>query len=151
VDYEVTEVPAATYAVRRETVDFTEVSRVISSFIEEVGRWAHPAGAVTGPPLSITSMSDGGRLNVATGWSVDGTKEPPGPIELASYPAVRAAVHVHVGPYAGLPAVYQELGAALTAAGHGLGAEPRELYESNPDEVGPEQYVTRIVWPLADE
>ena len=149
MDYEVTKVPAATYAVRRETVDFAEVSKVISSFIEEVGRWAHPAGAVTGPPLSITSMSDGGRLNVATGWTVDGTTEPPAPIELAAYPAGRAAVHVHVGPYAELPAVYQELGPALVSAGLRPGPEPREIYESDPNEIEPEQYVTRIVWPLA--
>ena len=140
--------PAATYAVRRQTVGFDEVSSVISSFIEEVGRWAHSSGCVAGPPLSITSMADGGRLNVATGWTVDGSQEPPAPIELASYPAARAAVHVHVGPYAELPAVYQQLGPALAAAGLRPGSEPREIYESDPTEVSPEQYVTRIVWPL---
>jgi hypothetical protein len=36
--------------------------------VTEVGRWAHSSGCVAGPPLSITSMADGGRLNVATGY-----------------------------------------------------------------------------------
>ena len=150
MEYEVTEVPEATYAVRRQTAEFAEVSTLIRSFIEEVGAWARGAGAATGPPLSITSMADGGRLNLATGWTVDGSKPPPEPIELATYPATRAAVHVHLGPYDALPDVYQRLGAELASAGLQPGREPRELYESDPEEVqDPQQYVTRIIWPLS--
>jgi effector-binding domain-containing protein len=149
MEYEVTEVPEATYAVLRETADFEEVPKLIPSFIEQVGAWAHPAGTVTGPPVSITSMATDGRLNVATGWTVDGSQSPPAPIELAVLPAGQAAVHRHVGPYDVLPGVYQELGAALAAAGLQPGPEPRELYESDPAEVSdPQQYVTRIIWPL---
>jgi AraC family transcriptional regulator len=149
MEYEVTEVPDATYAVLRQTVEFGEVPQLIPAFIEQVGAWAREAGAITGPPASITSMTGDGRLNVASGWAVDGSRSPPEPIELAVLPGGRAAVYVHVGPYDTLPDVYQELGAALANAGLQPGAAPREIYESDPDEVpDPQQYVTRIIWPL---
>ncbi len=149
MEFEVTEVPEATYAVIRATAELSEVSALIRSFLEQVGEWAMSSGAAAGPPLSITSMAEGGRLNLATGWTVAGSPGPPAPIELAVYPATRAAVHVHVGPYDDLPDVYRQFGAALAEAGLQPGAEPRELYESDPAVVtDPAQYRTRIIWPL---
>jgi effector-binding domain-containing protein len=149
VEFEVTEVPAATYAVLRETVDMADVPGKIGSFIEQVGTWARSSGAVAGPPLTITSMAGEGRLNLAVGWTVDGAASPPAPIELAVYPATRAAVHVHVGAYDTLPEVYPRLAAAIAEAGYTPGAEQREVYETDPANTEPEQTVTRVIWHLA--
>jgi effector-binding domain-containing protein len=68
------------------------------------------------------------------------------PIELVTTPAGRAAVHLHVGSYEGLPQAYQDLLAAIEAAGLQPSAEPREIYESPPGDPNP---TTRIIWPLA--
>jgi effector-binding domain-containing protein len=148
MEFEVTEVPAVTYAVMRGTFDFAEVSKTIGAFIEQVGAWARSSGTVAGPPATITSMAAEGRLNVATGWTVDGEQTPPAPIELAVYPTTRAAVHVHVGPYDTLPDVYPRFAAALAEAGYTPGAEQREVYETDPEVTEPDQYVTRIIWHL---
>ena len=149
MEYEVTEVPEATYAVLRETADFAKVPELIPAFIARVEAWGREAGAIAGPPASITSMTDDGRLNLATGWTVDGSVAPPEPIELMTVPGGRAAVHVHVGPYEALGDVYPKLAAALAGAGLQPAPAPREIYESDPDVVAdPQQYVTRIIWPL---
>ena len=60
-------------------------------------------------------------------------------------PAQRAAVHLHVGPYEGLAQASQDFGNTLPAAGLTPSAEPREIYESPPDDPNP---TTRIIWPL---
>lgn len=148
IDFEVTDVPAATYAVIRETLDLADVPGKIGAFIDQVGSWAMSSGAVAGPPVTITSMAGEGRLNLASGWTVDGAQSPPAPIELAAYPATRAAVHVHVGPYDELPGLYPPFGAALAEAGYTPGAEQREVYETDPETTAPDQYVTRVIWHL---
>ena len=137
----VTDVPAATYAVVRETVS-PPAGATIVRLIDEVRAAVEP----TGPPLCMSSMTPEG-LAIAVGWTVaDDAAEPPAPVELVRCPAGRAAVHVHVGPYDELPPKYGRLWEQLRADGLEPAGEPREIYEGQ-DERAP---VTRIVWPLAD-
>jgi len=63
--------------------------------------------------------------------------------EVVTRPAQRAAVHLYVGPYEGLPGVYRELDDQLQRDGHTENGEPIEIYERH-DPV-PE---TRIIWPV---
>ena len=134
----------------RATAEFSEVSTLIRSFLEQVGEWAMSSGAAAGA-ATLDHVDGGGRQvepRHAAGLS-RARQDPPAPIELAVYPATRAAVHVHVGPYDDLPDVYRQFGAALAEAGLQPGAEQRELYESDPAVVtDPAQYRTRVVWPL---
>ena len=62
---------------------------------------------------------------------------------MVTRPAQRAAVHLYVGPYEGLPGVYRELDDQLQRDGHTENGEPIEIYERH-DPV-PE---TRIIWPV---
>ena len=134
MNYDVVEAPPATYAVIHGTVPREQVADTIRSSIEEVARWAQP-DAVAGPPLTISAMTPTGELDLRVGWQVrDDADVPPPPIELVHAPATRAAVHVHVGPYDALPNIYQELWDALSADGLAPADNPRELYESDPEE-----------------
>jgi effector-binding domain-containing protein len=146
MDYDVTEVPASTYAVIRRTLPFADLPTVIPQLIGQVHEWAH-AQAPHGLPMCFSSSAGEGMLHVGPGWEVGAdAADPPAPIELVRTPAQRAAVHVHVGPYDELGEVYPRLWEALTADGLQPAAEPREIYESPPDDPSP---TTRIVWPLA--
>jgi effector-binding domain-containing protein len=142
MEYEVTEVPAARFAVIKRTVPFAELPQVMPELLGRV----HEAVPGHGLPMCISSLAGEAGLNVAAGWEAgDATADLPAPIELVETPAQRAAVHLHVGPYEGLAQAYQDFGSALLAAGLTPSAEPREIYESPPDDPNP---TTRIVWPL---
>src|SRR5262249_52969960 len=111
--------------------------------------WAFPNGKVPGAPAMINSMNDDGTLDVKVGWPVDTQATPPEPIELYVCKSGRAAVHTHVGEYAELHSIYRRLWEALAADGIEPKGEPRELYETSPEEVSdPSEHRTRIIWPL---
>src|SRR5437660_12415622 len=112
--YEVTEVPAAAYAVIRRTVAFAELPEVMPRLFGQAHAWAEADGG-HGHRVTISSPAGEGRLNIASGVEYDGEAEPPAPIELVRSPQQRAAVFVHVGPYEELPNVYHRLSEALRA------------------------------------
>jgi effector-binding domain-containing protein len=148
LDVTVAEVPAVTYAVIRDRAPLERMSEVIPALIERTGAWVKDVGAA-GPPVCISMIDADGMLDVKVGWPVETDRSPPEPIELVSYSTTRAVVHRHVGPYEELNATYRELSEAMDAAGLEKGDEPREIYESDPQEVtDPKDYVTQIVWPV---
>ena len=143
MDYEIEDVPEATYAVIKRTVAFPEIPQVMPELMQRVESWAQTVPH--GLSVCINSMTPDGRLNIAPGVEVEpGTVEPPEGFELVTRPAQRSAVHLYVGPYEGLPGAYQELNEQLKQDGYTDKGEPIEIYEKH-DPV-PE---TRIVWPLA--
>src|SRR4051794_8046066 len=143
MDYDVQEVPEATYAVIKTTVPFSEVPQTMGKLLGQVHGWA--ATVPHGRTACISSMAEDGKLNIAPGVEVDpGEVDPPEPFELVTRPAHRSAVHLYVGPYDGLPGVFQEFYAALQADGLEEAGAPIEIYEKH--EPVPE---TRIVWPVS--
>jgi DNA-binding transcriptional MerR regulator len=145
----VTEVPEVTYAVIRERAPQEQLNEVIPRLIDKVHDWVEQFGFV-GPPVCICPMPEDGWIDAKVGWPVRTDDRPPEPIELVTYPATRAVVHQHVGPYSELSAAYRQLWEAMDAAGLEPGPDTRELYLSNPQEVpDPRDYVTQIVWPVS--
>jgi predicted transcriptional regulator YdeE len=142
MDYEIREAPEGTYAVIRRTVAFADVPRVMPELRGKVESWA--ATVPHGVEMCISSATGDGRLSIAPGVEVDpDTVEPPEGFDLVTRPAQRAAVHLYVGGYEGLPGVYQELYGQLRRDGYTENGEPIEIYERH-DPV-PE---TRIIWPI---
>jgi len=142
MEYEIQDVPEATYAVIRRTVAFPEIPTVMPELMQRVQSWADTVPH--GLQVCINSMTDDGRLNIAPGVEVEpGTVEPPEGFDLVTRPAQRSAVHLYVGPYEGLADVYRDFYEQLQRDGHTEKGEPVEIYEKH-DPV-PE---TRIVWPI---
>jgi predicted transcriptional regulator YdeE len=142
MDYEIQQVPERTYAVIRRTVAFSELPGVMGELMRTVHSWAETVPH--GESMCISSMAPDGRLNIAPGVEIEpGAVEPPEGFEVVTRPAQRAAVHLYVGPYEGLPGVYRELDDQLQRDGHRENGEPIEIYERH-DPV-PE---TRIIWPV---
>jgi DNA-binding transcriptional MerR regulator len=148
LELNVTDVPEERYAVIHERAQQEQMGEVIPRLLERTGKWAHGVG-VTGPPVSICPMDADGFIDVRVGWPVATDEQPPAPIEYVTCPPSRAVVHRHVGPYEELAATYRRLAEAMDAAGIAPAGEPREIYETDPQEVtDPREYVTRIVWPV---
>ena len=145
MDYEIQEVPEGTYAVIKRTVAFSDVPNVMPELMGKVQSWADTVPH--GLHMCISSTTADGRLNIAPGVEVErDSVEPPEGFNLVTRPAQRSAVHLYVGPYEGLPQVYQEFYDQLLRDGHTAQGEPIEIYEKH-DPV-PE---TRIVWPITSE
>ena len=142
MDYEIQEIPEATYAVIKRTVAFPDVPKVMPELMTNVQNWADtvPHGA----QMCISSTTADGQLNIAPGVEVErGAVEPPEGFDLVTRPTQRSAVHLYIGPYEGLPGVYQQLYDQLQRDGYTEQGEPIEIYEKH-DPV-PE---TRIIWPI---
>jgi predicted transcriptional regulator YdeE len=142
MDYEIQQAPAGTYAVIKRTVAFSDVPSVMPELMGKVQGWADTVPH--GLHMCISSMTPDGQLNIAPGVEVKpGALEPPEGFALVTRPAQRAAVYLYVGPYEGLPGVYQEFHDQLQRDGYTDKGEPIEIYEKH-DPV-PE---TRIIWPV---
>jgi predicted transcriptional regulator YdeE len=143
MNYEIQEVPEQTYAVIKRTVAFSDVPTVMQELMGKVESWADTVPH--GLHMCISSMTGDGQLNIAPGVEVEpGSVEPPEGFELVTRPARRSAVHLYVGPYDGLPGVYQEFYDQLQRDGYTEKAEPIEIYEKH--DAVPE---TRIIWPIS--
>ena len=69
MDYEIQEIPEATYAVIKRTVAFQDVPNVMPELMTNVQNWADtvPHGA----HMCISSTTADGQLNIAPGVEVD--------------------------------------------------------------------------------
>jgi DNA-binding transcriptional MerR regulator len=147
VDYRVQDMPELVLATIHRPARLGELP--IPELIGETGKWAFGHDRVPGAPVAICPADDDGMVDLRVGWPVRGTVEPPAPIELVVCPAGRAVVHAYVGDFIALCDEWRLLWESLQADGIRPRGEPREHYETSPDEVNdPSEHVTRLVWPL---
>ena len=141
---QIQEVPDKTFAVIRRTVAFSDVPKVMPELMGTVQSWAETVPH--GLHVCISSTTDDGRLNIAPGVEVEpGSAEPPAGFDLVTRPAQRSAVHLYVGPYEGLPGVYQELlRPAAARRSHGDGRADRDLREARPGAGDPDHLADRL-------
>lgn len=147
--YAVEELPALTLAAIHRPGQLDEVQAVIPQLIQQTAAWAFANDRVPGAPVLICPLGGDGEIDMRVGWPVAGTIEPPPPIELVTCRAGRAAVHTHVGEFMELPEIWRLFWETLHGDGIEPRGEPREHYETSPEEVNdPSEHVTRLVWPL---
>ena len=150
VDYRVQDMPELVLAAIHRPARLGELP--IPELIGETGTWAFAHDRVPGAPVAICPADDDGMVDLRVGWPVLGTVEPPAPIELLVCPAGRAVVHTYVGDFMALCDEWRLLWESLQADGIRPRGEPREHYETSPDEVNdPSEHVTRLVWPLQQQ
>lgn len=147
----VEQVPARHFVVRRREAPMEQLQQVIPASIQETAAWVFANGGSNGAPMALVDPpDDNGVTTLAVGWPVAGQLDPPEPLEFTTYPAVRAVVHEHIGPYDALHATYAALERAMATAGLRPTGPAYESYETNPEEEpDPQKWVTRIVWPVA--
>jgi DNA-binding transcriptional MerR regulator len=147
LDYRVQDVPKLVLAAVHRPARLGELP--IPELIGEAGTWAFAHDRVPGAPVAICPVDHDGMVDLRVGWPVRGTVEPPAPMELVVCPAARAVVHTYVGEFEALGDEWRLLWQSLEADGIRPRGEPREHYETSPEEVNdPSEHVTRLVWPL---
>jgi len=147
VDYRFQDVPELVLAAIHRPARLGELP--IPELIGRTASWAFANDRVPGAPVAVCPCDDDGMVDLRVGWPVSGTVEPPVPIELVVCPAGRAVVHTYVGDFTGLCDAWRHLWESLEADGIRPRGEPREHYETSPEEVDdPSEHVTRLVWPL---
>ena len=147
LDYRVQDVPELVLAAIHRPARLGELP--IPELIGRTASWAFANDRVPGAPVAVCPCDDDGMVDLRVGWPVRGTVEPPVPIELVVCPAGRAVVHTYVGDFTGLCDAWRHLWESLEADGIRPRGEPREHYETSPEEVDdPSEHVTRLVWPL---
>lgn len=147
LDYRVQDVAELVLAAIHRPARLGELP--IPELIGETGRWAFAHDRVPGAPVAICPADDDGMVDLRVGWPVLGRVEPPAPIELVVCPPGRAVVHTYVGDFIALCDEWRLLWESVEADGIRPRGEPREHYETSPEEVSdPSEHVTRLVWPL---
>lgn len=91
-------------------------------------------------------------LRSQAGFEITGEADLAAPLEEVTLPAGRRAVLTYTGPYAGLPAAYDELfGIWLPASGEEPADTPSfEVYLNTPMDTAPEALITELHLPLRD-
>jgi AraC family transcriptional regulator len=109
------------------------------------------AGAMVAVYYDDPSATAPEALRSHAGFEIRGDAAIAPPLEVLDLAATRAAVLTHTGPYAGLPAAYDELyGVWLPGSGETpADMAPYEVYLNTPMDTAPEALVTEIHLPLA--
>ena len=147
-----TEAPAQQVAVIRRTIQASELSGfyptvlgVVAAAVERAG------GTIVGPAFGWYHGEPTDTVDVAGGFPVsglaDGTLD--GEVTVLERPACLAAAALHVGSFEGLADTYRELEAWLRDRQLDRAEHSWEEYLSDPEtQPDPEDWQTRIVWPL---
>ena len=154
-ELDVKHVPERRLALMRERVHQDDLSSAVPRSIELVGGQIRAAGKrPAGPPFCRCPAADvDGMVATEIGWPVgDDVAAVESPVELTTYPASRALVFKHVGPYDELGRSYRLLSEVIEHNGLTTVGDPVEWYESDPEEVtDPKEYVTVIEWPIGPD
>jgi DNA-binding transcriptional MerR regulator len=152
-DIDVKEVPARRLAVVHESGHESEMGAIVPRQIATVHAYLDELGVKPlGAPVCVCAFPDGaGILSVESGWPVPEEVPARTPVEIKTYPATRALVCKHVGPYEELSRSYRLMADVMERQGLTPAGDPFEVYWSDPAEVADRQdYVTFVEWPIAE-
>jgi hypothetical protein len=145
------EVPERHALVIGERVAQDEFPTAIPRDIEAGGAYLKEVGRASArPPFCVCPMPDeSGLTDVEIGWLVDPNVPARPSVEAVTYPATRALVMRHVGPYSELGRSYRLMVEAMEENRLESAGSPCEVYETDPAQVpDPNDYVTEIIWPI---
>lgn len=131
----------------REIVPMHELSRVFPEAFQKVAQAVAAAGGqLTGPAYACYFGAPTDVVDVEIGFGIDRRLQLIG-MTVTAWPATRAIVGTHVGPYDELPQSYEEIMAWLGPQELELTDYMWEFYDS-PPETDQAETITRVVFPL---
>lgn len=149
---EIKDFPLRRLAAMPHTGPYHEISRVfekLSATMAARGLFAH-AGQMVAVFYDDPSATAPADLRSHAGFEVLGTVALEAPLDEITLPAGRHAVLTYTGPYAGLPAAYDQLYSVwLPKSGEEpADSPPFEIYLNSPMDTPPEALITQICMPL---
>lgn len=146
------EVPAQQVAVVRRSIQTSELAGFYATALgAAAAAVANAGGTVAGAPFGWYHGMPTDTVDVAGGYPVTGLAEGPleGEVVVLLRPACLAAAALHIGSFETLAETYRELEAWLRDRQLDRAEHSWEEYLSDPQtQPDPEDWQTRIVWPL---
>ncbi|NLX47107.1 MAG: GyrI-like domain-containing protein [Euryarchaeota archaeon] len=132
----------------RERVRVTEIPAVMSRMFGELYPHLGKGVECAGPPFALYHSWEGEIMDMEVGFPIKGEGIEAGNVRTIKLPAARAAVATHVGPYENLTDTYNAVMEWMKANGHSPASFMWEEYLNSPQEVPPDQLLTRLYWPI---
>jgi DNA-binding transcriptional MerR regulator len=150
MEIEVREVPELRLAAFIRQVHIDEMNDTVPRMVDTVAAWIGERGAApVGPPVSVFRSGDREDWHlVETGWPVEPDFEPDERLGVHVYPAAKAAIYEHRGPYEELDPVAQRFIAAVGLRGLRWAQPIRIEYLTDPARHPAAELRSRIVWPV---
>ncbi|HEX6230901.1 MAG TPA: GyrI-like domain-containing protein [Actinomycetota bacterium] len=149
-EVQVKEVPGLLVASVMRRASMATVGKEVPEAFRELAEAVTPIGFGDGMP----GVEYLGEVGPETEWDmrifmpVAGTFDPPEGMTVETLPGGTYASTVHRGSYAGLGAAYEAITAWIDANGRRVVGPPRELYLNDPNEVGEDETLTEILFPI---
>ena len=106
--------------------------------------------AISGPPFvvyhDVIDEENDGDIEVCI--PVSGAVEPTGRVESKTLDGGAVASTLHKGPYAEIAPAYHAISSWITQNGHSMTGPPREIYLNDPTQVGEDELLTEVNWPI---
>lgn len=149
--FSVEAIEAQPAAVVGAAVPQDELRLLFDRAFHEVIRVAGEQGrTITGPPFGFYPRLPTDTVEVAAGFPVSAPVTPDGDVTPMELPGGPVITGIHVGPYDGLAATYQELTQWAAAEGLAVADHVWESYLTDPSaEPDSSKWRTLITWPLA--
>ncbi|MXY52433.1 MAG: GyrI-like domain-containing protein [Gammaproteobacteria bacterium] len=149
VQIEEVELAAQPAMVVRRTVDVMRMGEAFADIFPRVAQHIIGSGqAPAGMPFARYFHMDGTHCQLAAGMPVASALAGSDDIEAHELPAGRALTALHVGPYEGVGAVWQQVWARAREMGSEAQFGGWDVYANDPGEVPEEKLETRIYLPL---
>lgn len=147
---EIREVQAKTTMCIKTTTSVEKLSQVFGEGYAEIMQEAGKAGIQpAGAPFALYLNDDMSNLQIEFGFPASGpVPKMGGRVEAGTLPGGRAAVDMHIGPYATIEEAYNRLTAYVKEKGEEPTGICYELYLNDPGETPPEELQTEIYFPL---
>lgn len=149
-DFRLRERGPATIVSRRDTVTIANIGSAIGAGFGEVYGFIGPSGAAAGEPFIVYhgAPDEGDRpFEIEICAPVSRTVQAPAGWAVSELPGGMFASVLHVGPYDGLGAAYDEIHAWIAREGFAVAGAPREVYLSEPG-TPPQDIRTVVEFPV---
>jgi effector-binding domain-containing protein len=150
IEIDLQDVPELRLAAVMRHVHDDGMEREVTRMLAAVEQWLVQRGAAPeDAPVAVFRSGEGpGWHFVQAGWPAPAGVESDGVVGVHLYPASRAAVHEHEGPYTELPEVSPVFIAAVAERGLKPSQAIRVVYLRDPEKHAPEELRARLVWPV---
>ncbi len=147
---EVKQVPAQLALVVHTRVSLQTIKEGMGAAFDTLMRHARATGAqFVGPPFVLYPEMPSGEFAIAVCMPAAPGAVAGAEVALEELPAVEAATLLYQGPYDGMEPSWRRLMEWVGASGRQPAGPVREIYLSDPDQVGEEESLTELVVPLA--
>lgn len=148
-EVEVKKVPAQRALVVRASVSLETIKERMGAAFDTLMRHARETGAqFVGPPFVLYPETPAGDFPIAVCMPVAPGAVAGDEVAVEELPAVEAATLLYQGPYDGMEPSWRRLMEWVGASGRRPAGPVREIYLSDPDQVGEEELLTELVVPL---